>query len=570
MKVKELTNKELDSAQNVLEKGNVSYDGFLGYDIPWADVKAGKIPQTLYIPAGCNLTLTNMSEHDIDRIIQYKLSPINISFQTMNPELRCKMLHNRFAGEIFDKVKRLKDAGIIMNGQIVLCKNVNDGEELERSIRDLSGFIPNIESVSVVPVGLSDHREGLYLLEPFNREDARKVIACIEKWQKKLYEEYGTHFIHASDEWYLLAELPLPEEENYDGYPQLENGVGMLRLLETEFMEALAETAGISKSADRDQTGTSKELSGKEQTVISIGTGLLAAPHIRKLTERFMEHFPGRKVIVYPIENHFFGEMITVSGLLTGQDIIGQLKGKELGERLLTFAPKRVGRPKLLVLHASESGRSSTLWMGRELSRRLSGCCSIAEISLRNGTIHDCRGCSYSACLHFARSGSCFYGGAISETVLPAIRECDAMLFLCPNYNDAAGANFTALFNRLTSLLLQCDLSEKQLYSVIVSGYSGGDLVARQLLGAMCLNKTVSLPPRFCLLETANDLPTAQALPGIVCPLACFYYSIIWLDCKQKKPIFFSAYEEINPFCRPHFVHFLSFLQITCGTWCGC
>ena len=195
---------------------------------------------------------------------------------------------------------------------------------------------------------------------------------------------------------------------------------------------------------------------------------------------------------------------------------------RELGERLLAFSPKRVGRPKLLVLHASESGRSSTLWMGRELSRRLSGCCSIAEISLRNGTIHDCRGCSYSACLHFARSGSCFYGGAISETVLPAIRECDAMLFLCPNYNDAVGANFTALFNRLTSLLLQCDLSEKQLYSVIVSGYSGGDLVARQLLGAMCLNKTVSLPPRFCLLETANDLPTAQALPGIAGRLDAF------------------------------------------------
>ena len=144
------------------------------------------------------------------------------------------------------------------------------------------------------------------------------------------------------------------------------------------------------------------------------------------------------------------------------------------------------------------------------------------KISLRNGTIHDCRGCSYSACLHFARSGSCFYGGAISETVLPAIRECDAMLFLCPNYNDAVGANFTALFNRLTSLLLQCDLSEKQLYSVIVSGYSGGDLVARQLLGAMCLNKTVSLPPRFCLLETANDLPTAQALPGIAGRLDAF------------------------------------------------
>ena len=155
----------------------------------------------------------------------------------------------------------------------------------------------------------------------------------------------------------------------------------------------------------------------------------------------------------------------------------------ELGERLLAFSPKRVGRPKLLVLHASESGRSSTLWMGRELSRRLSGC-SIAEISLRNGTIHDCRGCSYSACLHFARSGSCTRRSHLRTPSCPRSARCDAMLFLCPNYNDAVGANFTALFNRLTSLLLQCDLSEKQLYSVIVSAYSGGDL--RRAPAARC------------------------------------------------------------------------------------
>ena len=150
---------------------------------------------------GNYLTLTNMSEHDIDRIIQYKLSPINISFQTMNPELRCKMLHNRFAGEIFDKVKRLKDAGIIMNGQIVLCRGVNDGAELERSIRELTAYMPQLESVSVVPVGLTRYRDGLYPLEPFTKEDACEVLDLIHGWQEKLYKEWGNHFIHAGDEW---------------------------------------------------------------------------------------------------------------------------------------------------------------------------------------------------------------------------------------------------------------------------------------------------------------------------------------------------------------------------------
>lgn len=189
-------------------------------------------------------------------------------------------------------------------------------------------------------------------------------------------------------------------------------------------------------------------------------------------------------------------------------------RARELVRRLEEFRPPRFCRPRLLMLHASESGRSSTLWMGREVCRRLSGDCEITELSLRNGTIHDCRGCSYRTCLHFAENGGCFYGGAISETVLPAIRDSNAMLFLCPNYNDAVGANISALFNRLTSLLLQSELYDKYLFGIVVSGYSGGDLVARQLLGAMCLNKTAMLPPRFCLLRTANDLPTAQHAPN--------------------------------------------------------
>ena len=149
---------------------------------------------------GNYVTLTNMSDDDIARIIKYNLSPINVSFQTTNPELRCKMLNNRFAGEALEKAWRLAKAGITMNGQIVLCKGVNDKEELERSIRDLSRYLPNLESVSVVPVGLSKYRDGLYPLEPFTKEDAKAVLAAIHKWQDRLYPEYGLHFVHASDE----------------------------------------------------------------------------------------------------------------------------------------------------------------------------------------------------------------------------------------------------------------------------------------------------------------------------------------------------------------------------------
>ena len=267
---------------------------------------------------GNYVTLTNMSDHDIDRICRYHLSPINISFQTMNPDLRCKMLNNRFAGEALKKVDILNEAGIRMNGQIVLCKGVNDGKELEFSIQKLMEYLPNVESVSVVPVGLSKYRDGLYPLEPFNAQDAGEVIDLIEKYQKICMEKYGTHFIQASDEWYILAERPLPEEERYDGYIQLENGVGMLRLLHEEVMDALDE-----KTDD-----------GKEEE-LSIATGRLPYPYLDTLVKEIMKVYPGRKVHIYPIRNDFFGEKITVAGLITGQDLIAQLKDKPLGDRLI-------------------------------------------------------------------------------------------------------------------------------------------------------------------------------------------------------------------------------------------
>lgn len=262
---------------------------------------------------GNYLTLTNMSDADLDRILYYKLSPINISFHTTNPELRCKMLHNRFAGEIHKKVQRLKEAGIVMNGQIVLCRGVNDREELERSIRDLTKYLPQLQSVSVVPVGLTRYRDGLYPLEPFTREDACQVLEMIHRWQKKIFDMHGTHFIHAGDEWYILAGQPVPEQDRYDGYPQLENGVGMVRLLEEEVKAALEGVSGDAR-----------------ERRITIATGELAAPFLAGHAERIREKYPDIRIQVIPVQNRFFGERITVAGLVTGQDLIRQLKGRIL------------------------------------------------------------------------------------------------------------------------------------------------------------------------------------------------------------------------------------------------
>ena len=272
---------------------------------------------------GNYVTLTNMSDHDIDRIIRYNLSPINISFQTTNPLLRCMMLNNRFAGEALKKVDKLYEAGVWMNGQIVLCKGVNDGAELERSISDLTKYLPYLESVSVVPVGLSKYRDGLYPLEPFTKEDAKEVLKTIHKWQDKIYPEHNLHFIHASDEWYILAEEELPKADNYDGYIQYENGVGMLRMLIDEMEDAIA----IAKEKGVLPCALKRE--------ISIATGKLAYPYIKAFADRICALCEGLTVHVYAIRNDFFGEMITVSGLITGQDIVSQLKDKPLGEVLL-------------------------------------------------------------------------------------------------------------------------------------------------------------------------------------------------------------------------------------------
>ena len=267
---------------------------------------------------GNYITLTNMKEKDIERIIRYHLAPINISVHTTNPSLRCKMLRNRFAGEKLKWIDRLYQAEILMNGQIVLCKGVNDKEELEQTISDLSKYLPFMQSVSVVPVGISKYREGLYPLEPFTKEDAVEVIEQIHRWQKRLYQQYGNHFIHAADEWYILAGYPMPKAQNYDGYLQYENGVGMVRLFQDELAAELAKTQGDMRVRH-----------------ISAATGVLAYSYIQEAVAEIQKKYPKVEVQVYSIQNKFFGEQITVAGLLTGTDLMAQLSGQKLGSELL-------------------------------------------------------------------------------------------------------------------------------------------------------------------------------------------------------------------------------------------
>ncbi|MBQ8928524.1 MAG: DUF512 domain-containing protein [Oscillospiraceae bacterium] len=266
---------------------------------------------------GNYVTLTNMSQEDVDRIIAMHLN-INVSVHTTNPELRCKMMHNRFAGEKLDFLWQMARAGIQLNCQIVLCPGLNDGEELRRTLTDLGAMLPNLTSVAVVPVGLSRYREGLYPLTPFTAQTAGEAIDMIEAFQAQFLSQHGTRAVFPSDEFFLLAGRPLPPAEYYEDYPQYENGVGMLRSLSDEFLAAM-------EDADASRLPRS----------VSIATGRSPYAFLKGLTETAQARFQGLRVQLYPIRNDFFGESITVTGLITGQDLIAQLKGQALGEELL-------------------------------------------------------------------------------------------------------------------------------------------------------------------------------------------------------------------------------------------
>ncbi len=271
---------------------------------------------------GNYITLTNLHEHDIDRIIEMHISPVNVSVHTTNPELRIKMMKNKRAGEVLGYLHKLADAGISLCCQIVLCKGLNDGAELERTMSDLEKLAPAMQSTSVVPAGLTRFREGLYGLEPFTPDDCAEVIRQINTFGDKCKKKHGTRLFFPSDEFYIKAGLPLPDDDFYEDYAQIENGVGMITDMRTSVELELENTEKYVQYKDI----------GRE---VSLATGYAAEEHIKNLAVKLSEYFTHLKINVYPIKNNFFGEQITVSGLLTGKDITEQLKDKPLGDALL-------------------------------------------------------------------------------------------------------------------------------------------------------------------------------------------------------------------------------------------
>jgi len=271
---------------------------------------------------GNYITMTNLSDDEIDRIIRYRMSPVNVSVHTTNPELRVRMLNNRFAGDILEKIKRFTSNGIMVNCQIVLCPGINDGKELDRTISDLTSLSPELHSISVVPVGLTRFRDDLPELTPFNKESAIEVVNQVEKWQKKLLDKYGSRIVYIADELYIMAEIPLPDYEAYEDFPQIENGVGMVSAFTYEVEEALKEFE-------------KNPITVKKEKTVSIATGVSVFKHFKEITSNIEKRIKGLKINVYPVENTFFGPNVTVTGLLTGYDLIRELKGKDLGEKLL-------------------------------------------------------------------------------------------------------------------------------------------------------------------------------------------------------------------------------------------
>ncbi len=269
---------------------------------------------------GNYITLTNLTDKDVERIVRMRFSPINISIHTTNPELRVSMMKNKRAGEVLRYLSVFKDAGLTMCGQIVLCKGLNDGAELLRSMRDLSRYFPNLSSVSVVPAGLTKHRGGLYPLTDFTPEEAAEVIDTIDAFAEKFKAENGSRLFFAADEFYLKSGRELPAEDYYEDYPQIENGVGMIRSFVEEYKAGLEDAE--------------HEPASEKVRTVSVATGVASYPFINFICTEISEKYRNLTINVYKIINNFFGESITVSGLLTGSDLYDQLKDKPLGECL--------------------------------------------------------------------------------------------------------------------------------------------------------------------------------------------------------------------------------------------
>jgi putative radical SAM enzyme (TIGR03279 family) len=271
---------------------------------------------------GNYITLTNMTDKDVQRIVKMRFSPLNISIHTTNPELRVKMMKNKRSGDVLRYLDEFKNAGLTMCGQIVLCKGVNDGEELLRSMRDLSEYYPNLTSVSIVPAGLTKHRDGLYPLTDFDSSEAGEIIDMIDGFAEEHKNKFGSRLFFAADEFYIKAGRKIPGDEYYEDYLQIENGVGMIRSFSDEFSFAMRDTDGLSSEV-------------KAPRRLATVTGYASYPMILGMANEIMEKNSGIHIDVYPIKNNFFGESITVTGLLTGKDILEQLKGRLVCDELL-------------------------------------------------------------------------------------------------------------------------------------------------------------------------------------------------------------------------------------------
>lgn len=267
---------------------------------------------------GNYITLTNLTDDEVERIIKMHISPVNVSVHTMNPELRVEMMKNPRAGDALNRLKAFADAGIVLNTQLVLCPDINDGKELEFSLNELSKLYPAVQSIAAVPVGLSDHREGLYELKPYDEKTAGGVIDTIDRFNDEFRKKNGTVIAYAADEFYIKANRPMPDEDYYNGYPQLDNGVGMWTLLKAEFEQAL-------KDCDI------KSLNRR----VTVVTGVAAYPLISELAKKTEEKIKGLSVDVVEVKNRLLGDMITVSGLICGNDIVSALQGIQLGEELI-------------------------------------------------------------------------------------------------------------------------------------------------------------------------------------------------------------------------------------------
>ena len=267
---------------------------------------------------GNYMTLTNISEREIERIVKMHISPVNVSVHTMNPALREMMMGNKRAGKVLSYLQTLKDGGIAMNAQLVLCPGINDGDELRYSLEQLARYAPQLQSIAAVPVGLTDYREGLYPLTPYTEKTAGEVLDIIEEYEKRFLKEYGTRLVFAADEFYIKAGRKIPEAAFYEDFPQLENGVGMWAMLREEFLEALEQTEAIEKSGS-----------------FTIAAGVASAPLFEYLIDLFHKKWYNISVNVVAVKNRFFGSQITVSGLLTGSDLLAEFEGKELGDTLL-------------------------------------------------------------------------------------------------------------------------------------------------------------------------------------------------------------------------------------------